>query len=1095
VTEWTRATRDDAGTDESVRERARHLLLDVVEPAVFGPAATLTVTAHHLPGEPISPAEALERPFEPFSVGDAWGPRWGTTWFRLRGRIPAEWAGREVVLRFESTRAGTTAGGGEFLIFSTQGGTPAPLAGLSSQHAAVTLAGSAAGGEAVDLYVEAAANPTTPEDRMAGFDWPVLRPDPGGRPGFVLSRAELAVRRPEVRALALDLRLTLGLAAHQEAGSTACAATYASLAAACAAIDPDDVTGSVAAARAALAPLFDARAATNGHGAVGYLPAPTNGHATNGQATNGQATNGCSARAAASPTASATDATAARVTAVGHAHIDTAWLWPLRETVRKCARTFATAVSLMEDFPEYRFVCSAAQHLAWIEERYPDLFARIAERVRTGQFVPVGGMWVEADCNLASGEALVRQIVFGKRYFADRFGVDCRELWLPDAFGYTAALPQIMAAAGVDWFVSQKLSWNETNRFPFHTFWWEGLDGTRVRAHFPPADTYNGVMSLRQLFRSARAARSIYPYGHGDGGGGPTREMLEAARRVNDVDGAPKVALEPPTAFFAAVEADPAPLPVWAGDLYLEKHRGTFTSQAGIKRGNRKGEAALQAAELWTAAVASGPGGTGLSAEARDELEAAWRLLLTNQFHDILPGSSIRWVTEEAEAQLADVQRRADALSGDALDAIAASVDTSGFAEPSVVFNPTPFARREVVDIAGRPRVVVVPPLGWTTVGENDRSRPRSTAHMTGERASEVSAGDGWVDNGLIRLEWDAGGCLTRIHDLDHGREVLSDGGVGNLFQLHEDRPKDYDAWDVDRDYLDHVTDLVGDALTSPVEIAVVPGGDGLRAAVRFRRTFGDSVIDQTMVLTAGSRRVDFVTDVDWHEDHKFLKVAFPVAVHAPHARFETQFGHLARPTHANTPFEQARFEVCAQRWADLSEAGFGVALLNDCKYGYDVRGHTLRLSLLRAPTAPDPLCDRGRHRFTYAVLPHGGDLVPVIAAGYALGAPLQVRTPRSAAAASAGQRPPELSLVRVAESGFVVETVKAADDGRGLIVRGYEALGGRRRVRLVPGVACTAAVRTDLLERDGDDIPVGPDGAIELTLRPFELVTLRLLP
>ncbi|HKY74562.1 MAG TPA: alpha-mannosidase, partial [Acidimicrobiia bacterium] len=769
MTEWARATTDDAGTDESVRERARRLLLEVIDPAVFGPGETLAISAHHLPGEPISPAEAMQRPFEPFAVGDPWGPRWGTTWFRLQGRIPAEWAGHEVVLRFGATRAGSAVPGGEFLIFSAVSGQPRPLAGLSFQHAAVTLTGCAAGGEAVDLYVEAAANPTTPEDRMAGFDWPELRADPGGQPGFILSRAELAVRRPAVRALALDFGLAIGLAAHQEPGSVAARDAHAALAAACNAVDPDDVAGSTDTARAALAPVLIPRA-----------DAITNGHGPR-----------------------------ARVTAVGHAHIDTAWLWPVRETVRKCARTFATALSLMEDFPEYRFVCSAAQHLVWMEERYPELFARIAERVRTGQFVPVGGMWVEADCNLASGEALVRQIVFGKRYFADRFGVDCRELWLPDAFGYTAALPQIMAAAGVDWFISQKLSWNETNRFPFHTFWWEGVDGTRVRAHFPPADTYNGVMSLRQLFRSARAARSIYPYGYGDGGGGPTREMLEAARRVDDLDGAPMVALEPPAAFYAAVEADPAPLPVWAGDLYLEKHRGTFTSQAGIKRGNRKGEAALQAAELWTAAS-----GTGTGAEVRDELEATWRLLLTNQFHDILPGSSIRWVTEEAEAELAEVQRRADAVAGDALDAIAASVDTSGFAAPAVVFNPTPFDRREVVDVAGHPSVVDVPPLGWTTVDINGGSLP----------CGEVSVGDGWIDNGRIRVEWDAEGSLTRVFDLDHDREVLADGAVGNLFQIHEDRPKDYDAWDVDREYLDHVTDLVGDALTAAVEIAILEG-------------------------------------------------------------------------------------------------------------------------------------------------------------------------------------------------------------------------------------------------------------------------------
>jgi alpha-mannosidase len=948
------------------------------------------------------------------------------------------------VLRLDALRAGTEVPGGEFLIFGDVQGRLTPRLGLSFQHAAATLFASAGGGEPIDLYVEAAANPTTPEDRMAGFDWPELRPDPGGPTGFILTRCELAVRRPVVRALARDLRLAIGLATHSGAGSDETRRAHATLAAACAAVDPDDVPGSAPAALDALAPLFGARraAGTNGNG---------NGHHPPSDA---------------------------RITAVGHAHIDTAWLWPLRETIRKCARTFATAVTLMEDFPEYRFVCSAAQHLAWIEERYPELFARIAQRVRTGQFVPVGGMWVEADCNLASGEALVRQLVLGKRYFADRFGVDCREVWLPDAFGYTAALPQIMAAAGVDWFVSQKLSWNETNPFPHHTFWWEGIDGTRVRAHFPPADTYNGVMSLGQLFRSARAAHSIYPFGHGDGGGGPTREMLETARRANDVDGGPTVALEPPAAFFAAVEADPAPLPVWVGDLYLEKHRGTFTSQAGIKRGNRRGEAALQAAELWAAAA-----GTGTDPGVTAELEAVWRILLTNQFHDILPGSSIRWVTEEAEAQLADVERRAKVVAGDALGRLAASVDAPGLVEPAVVFNPTPFERREVVAVAGRLRLVEVPPLGWTTID----------AGGAGDAASApVTAGDGWMTNGRLRLEWDADGRLTRAFDLDFDREVLAGGAFGNLFQLHEDRPRDYDAWDVDADYLDHVTDLAGDALTGPVEVQIVEAG-GLRGAVRFRRSFGASVIDQTMVLDAGSRRVDFVTEVDWHEDHKFLKVAFPVGVHAAAARFETQFGHLARPTHANTAFEQARFEVCAQRWADLSEAGYGVALLNDCKYGYDVRGQTLRLSLLRAPTAPDPLCDRGRHRFTYGLLPHAGDLTAVIAAGYALGAPLEVRTPtRSARAGKA--RPAELSLVTASDPGFVVETVKAADDGRGVILRGYEALGGRRRVRLLPGVPCAAAVRSDLLERDGEVVEVDGDG-ITLTVRPFELVTLRLLP
>ena len=1009
---------------DDVRRRARKLLDDLVEPGVFGAGRAVDIAAHHVGGEPIPYEEAVTRPFSPFPVGGAWGPTWDTTWFRVNGTIPPEWAGEAVVLRVEHTRRGDTRPGGESLAFV--GGIP--VQGLSPYHRDLLVTASAAGGEPVEVYLEAAANPTNPEDRMSGFDWPLLRPEPGGEPRFVLARCELAVRRPAVDALAADLRSAIGLA-ERVPGDTD---LHAALEAACAAVDPADVAGTAGAARAALGPVLARRAGDGAH----------------------------------------------RVTAVGHAHIDTAWLWPLRESVRKCARTYATAVTLMEAYPEYHFACSAAQHLAWIEERYPALFARIAQRVAAGQFGLVGGMWVEADCNLASGESLVRQIVHGTRWFESRFGVRGRELWLPDAFGYTAALPQIMAQAGIGWFVSQKLSWNDTNRFPHSTFWWEGIDGTRVRAHFPPADTYNGDMSMRELFRGAAAGtRSLYPYGHGDGGGGPTREMIEAARRAADLAGAPQVALEPAAAFFAAAEADPAPLPVWVGDLYLEKHRGTFTSQAAIKRGNRRAEAALAAAELWcTLAAGAGgdlewPGG---------ELDRAWKLLLTNQFHDILPGSSIRWVAEEAEADLAESCRVADDLSEAATAAVAARVDTAGMAEPVVVFNPTGFPRREVAVHGGRVFVADVPALGYAAVD--------ASAAAAAPREGAVETGDGWMDNGHVRLRWDGDGRLVSVYDRDHDREVLAPGRVGNDFQLHDDRPADWDAWDVDRAYFDSMVSLDG-----PVDVEVEERG-GLRGAVRFRRRFGASEIGQTVVLTAGSRRVDFVTDVDWQEDHKFLKVAFPVAVHAARATFEIQFGHLERPTHENTSWEQARFEVCAQRWADLSEAGYGVALLNDCKYGYDVRGNVLRLSLLRAPTAPDPRCDRGRHRFTYALLPHGGDLRAggVIPAGYALNAPLAVVP---AGPPRPGPLPPAWSAATVDGDGFVVETVKRADDGAGVVLRGYEAFGGHRRVTVRPGVPFRRAVRANLFEEATGEVPVGAAGEVHLALRPFELVTLRLLP
>ncbi|HJV09085.1 MAG TPA: alpha-mannosidase [Acidimicrobiales bacterium] len=982
----------------SIVGRARELLAGVVEPAVFGPAAALEVAAHHLPGEPLTYEEAVAGPFVPFDVGGRWGPRWATTWFRLRGEVPPAWAGEEVALRFEMTEPA------EGLLW--QDG--APVVGLSWLRRDAVLRRKAEALERVELYVEAAANPAVPRFD-AHVDWPLLLPDPGGRPFAEIVRCQLAVRRREVYDLACDLRTVVELTEAADRSGTTDFGLLEALAAMFAAIDPEDVPGSAGEGRTALARALDRRA----------------------------------------------DAGDRRISAVGHAHIDTAWLWPLREAARKCARSFANAVALMEEYPDFEFVCPAARHLAWVEERWPALFERIRDRVAAGQFLPVGGMWVEADCNVPSGESLVRQIVHGQRWYLSRFGRECREAWLPDGFGFPATLPQILAEAGMGWFVTQKLSWNEVNRFPHHTFWWQGLDGTRVRAHFPPADTYNGDMSVPELLRGD-APRSLYPFGHGDGGGGPTRDMIEAARRAADVAGVPRVVLESPAEFFAAVEADPAPLPVWAGDLYLEKHRGTFTSQAAVKLGNRRGELALAAAELWSAVRPDGaPWPAG-------DLDRAWKLLLVNQFHDILPGSSIHWVYEQVAADHAEVQAVAGGLAAGAMAAIAGAVDTSGAAEPEVVFNPTPYERREACG--------TVPALGYAVV---DRAHPPAVA--------PVEAGAGWMANGVLRVEWDDAGRLTSVHDLEHDREVLVPGRPGNVFHLHHDRPREYDAWDVDRDYLDDYQELAG-----PVEIE--PAGAG---QVRFRRRFGTSSLDQTLVLTPGSRRIDFVTEVDWHERHRFLKVAFPVAVHADHATFEVQFGHVRRPTHENTPWEQARFEVCAHRWADLSEAGYGVALLNDCKYGYDVRGDVLRLSLLRAPTAPDPECDQGRHRFTYALFPHAGDPLAggVLEAASALNTPLTVvPTDRHP-----GPLPPAQAFVSVDDPAFALVAVKRADDGSGdLVLRGYEAAGGRRRVRIRVAMPVAGAHRTDLLERPRHPLHVEA-GAVHLTVRPFELVTLRL--
>ena len=751
------------------------------------------------------------------------------------------------------------------------------------------------------------------------------------------------------------------------------------------------------------------------------------------------------------------------ITAVGHAHIDTAWLWPLREARRKCARSFSTALALMDEYPDYRFACSQPAQYAWMKEHYPDIYRGIQAKVASGQWEPVGAMWVEADCNLPSGEALVRQLLHGKRFFMREFGYETKELWLPDVFGYPGSLPQLIAEAGCDYFLTQKLSWNDTNKPEHHTFMWEGIDGTSIFTHFPPADTYNGDFSAGQVVWSAanfkdrsRSDRSLYLFGWGDGGGGPEPDMIEAARRLHNAEGAPRVELGTAGEFFERASAEAKDLTTWVGELYFELHRGTYTSQAWMKRLNRRAEQAMREAETWS--VAAGDG------HPAAELEASWKKLLLNQFHDILPGSSIDWVYEEAERELADVGATGEAIIGRAVAGIA------GTGPEIAIFNVNSHPRREIVDLGDRLRVVEAPACGWAV--QKDSS----------VRADQkVTVSDGAMENDLLRVRWDGRGLLTSIWDKEADREVLAAGRHGNLLQLHDDNPAMWDAWDLDIDYRNSVTDITG----LSAQHVEQPGG--LRGAVRFTREFGQSSITQRMVLDAGSRVLRFECDVDWQEEHKLLKVAFPVAVRSTQATYEIQFGHVSRPTHTNTSWDRARFEVCAQRWADLGEAGYGVALLNDCKYGYDILGSDMRLSLLRAPTHPDPTADRRWHRFTYALMPHPGDFrqAGVIEAAEDLNSPLRVV--RSGLPAGS-----QASLVELNTRQVIVEAIKRAEDSNAVVVRLYEAWGGRCRVRLRTTLPARRAWLCDLLERDRSEVEVS-DGELELELAPFKIVTLKL--
>jgi alpha-mannosidase len=736
-----------------------------------------------------------------------------------------------------------------------------------------------------------------------------------------------------------------------------------------------------------------------------------------------------------------------RMSAIGHAHLDTAWLWPLEETWRKLVRTTTTQLRLMDEYPEHRFAHSQAQHYAWLAERAPELFARVRAAVERGQWIPVGGTWVEPDTNLPSGESLARQLLHGQRWFERHLGRRCSELWLPDVFGYTAQLPQLMRLAGISRFLTQKLSWNRFTEPEHHVFTWEGLDGSRVLTHFPPADTYNAEATVPELRAAverykdhARVSHSLLVFGHGDGGGGPTRDMLERLRRARDLTGLPRIELRPPEAFFDELEAEARDLRVVVGELYFEYHRGTYTSQAAIKRGNRRGERALHDAELVDALAGDG--------SAVATLEPLWRTLLLNQFHDILPGTSVTEAMTRARADLERVVAEAHALLPPRGDI---PVSTAGAPRRAVVTEPS-----------GALALIELPGIGAGAVVEaDDRVRV--------ERRDDAVV----LANAHLRAVVGADGTLRSLVTAD--RETLS--APGNRLELYADDPVQWDAWDVDPVHLETREDCPPAA--GPVRVDDHP----LRGEVAFERAIGErSRLRQTIRLDAGARRLEFHTEVDWQEDHRFLKVAFPLAVRATEATYEVAFGAVRRPTHYSTRADLARYEVPGHRWADVGEHGFGCALLTDSTYGYSVFDGTARLSLLRAPREPDPEADRGRHAFAYAVMPHAGGWQEsgVVAEAAAFNGRVRWLSgvPAGPWATVAG--------------GLVLDAVKRAeDDADALVLRLYEPHGGRGVARVaLPSWPVRSALRADLLEHPLGAAEVA-GGAIVVPFRPWEIVTL----
>ncbi|CAL9320534.1 hypothetical protein SUDANB135_06150 [Streptomyces sp. SudanB135_2055] len=997
-----------------VEARLKRVLDERVRPAVYPESVPLDVAVWNAPGEPVPVEEGLAAEPEPIEVGARWGAPWGTSWFRVTGTVPEEWAGKTVEaildLGFDENMPGFQCEG---LVYRPDG---TPVKGLNPRNQWVRIGAPVEGGEEVRLHIEAASNPVI-------LDYHPFVPTPlgdkdtaGSEPQYTLARMDLAVLDETVWNLVLDLEVLGELMAELPVESPRRWEILRAVDRALDAIDLQDVNGTARAARSRLTEVLSAPAVPSAH----------------------------------------------RVSAVGHAHIDSAWLWPLRETVRKVARTTSNMTALLEDEPDFVFAMSQAQQWAWVRDHRPEVWARVKKAVADGRFVPAGGMWVESDTNMPGSEAMARQFVHGKRFFLDEFGVENDEAWLPDTFGFAAGLPQIIKAAGAKYLLTQKISWSQTNKFPHHTFRWEGIDGTRIFTHFPPVDTYNCSMKGSEIAHAARnfkdkgvARHSLAPTGWGDGGGGTTREMVAKAARLRDLEGSATVEWETPHAFFEKAEAENPHPPVWVGELYLELHRATLTSQAKTKQGNRRSEHLLREAELWAATAAVRTG----FPYPYDDLDRIWKTVLLHQFHDILPGSSIAWVHREARATYDRVAAELNGIVDAAQRALAGEGDTP------LVFNSAPHPRSGVRAGAAAPVVAE----GRTGLA------PRPDGGQV-------------LDNGLLRVEIDARGLVVSAYDLTADRETIAPGTAGNLLQLHPDFPNMWDAWDVDAFYRNTVTDL-----TDADE--VTPGDDG--ASVRIVRSFGSSRVTQVLTLPPGERRLEVDTEVDWHETEKFLKLAFPLDVHAERYASETQFGHFHRPTHTNTSWEAAKFEACNHRFVHLEEPGWGVAVVNDSTYGHDVTRTvrtdgdegtttTVRVSLLRAPRFPDPETDQGVHRFRHALVP-GAGIGDAVREGWRINLPERRVT-------GAGEVAP---LVSVDRDAVVITAVKLADDGSGdVVVRFHEAHGGRARATLTAGFPVAGVAVTDLLERPlaGEGAAAEADGdRIAVRLRPFQLMTLRL--
>lgn len=1042
---------------EQQLERCKRIVRQRVDPHIHPSIAQLAVESFDIPGEPMPTDEFFEKlnrgdiDFKPFTLGGEWGTTWGTVWFRLTGTVPAGYPkGKPLELILDLGWYPHSCGGHiEGLVYRADGTAIKAVHPLNYWVPFMDAEGNAQVPVAEDgsftLYLEAASNPL-----LLGVP-PFIETELGdhatGKPDepYVFKSADLAEFDERYENYSVDLDVVSSLMEFADKQSPRYWQLAKALQRSLNAYDERNPE-SVEAARAALA---------------GVLAKPANASAMN-------------------------------VSAIGHAHIDSAWLWPVRETRRKVARTVSNALALMDADPDFKYAMSSAQQYAWLEEDHPDIFKRMKRRIEEGRFIPVGGMWVEADGMLPAGESLIRQIAYGRKYFKEHLGVEPKGVWLPDSFGYTGAWPQIARRAGYEWFLTQKISWNDTTKFPHHSFMWEGIDGTRILTHFPPSDTYCSWMSMHELMYSQRnfldkdlSRNAILLYGFGDGGGGPTREMTARIRRDHDLAGAPKIEFGTPDQLFDRVRKDivddaQGETPVFKGELYLELHRATLTAQQDMKRGCRQEESMLRVTEyLCAAARIKNPD----YVYPREELDRIWKTLLLNQFHDILPGSAIAWVHRQARTEYARDIARLNEIALEAGRAIAVVEPDDATITDAVI---APYSRQACET--------------WVVRPASSRAEA-GTASMA--RVAVTHDGDTIVlDNGRLHVRIEADGTVSSIVDQRTNRELVPAGTRLGRYEMLKDEPFHWDAWDIQRDAFLTANALSEASIASVDETA--NGGAVVHAVTRAKGV----EIRTGIALRPGSATLDFTADVDWHAVEQFLKVDMPVTVQAVNAQYECQYGLVERPINKNTRSDDAKFESCTHRFVRIADADYAAAVVNASTYGSDVspihadaahgtgRGTMVRLSLLSAPLYPDPRTDQGAHSFAWSLVADA-DMNAVLDEAARLNSPV------------IGELPDMAPLVSLADATgvIVLDWIKLADDGSSdLIVRLYEAAGGNATATLRLDAALSdakAGVReVNLMEEPeldaelpralAGDEPMPADGAV-VSLAPFQLATLRI--